>query len=476
MKEPILEMRGITKKFGSVTANKDVDLTLYPGEIHALLGENGAGKSTLMNILNGIYKPNHGKIYYKGKKVSIRSPRHAVDMGIGMVHQHFRLIPTLTAAENVFLYMPDCKLILNKKEMEEQIGKWSSEFHLNVDPSALIWQLSVGEQQRVEIVKLLCRGAEILILDEPSAVLTAQEAKEMFRVLRRMADSGKSVVVISHKMNEVMEFADRITVLKGGEVEDTMPASEATVERLTKAVKNDRDLMAIKNVSLDIHAGEILGIAGVAGNGQKELAEAVAGLRKVVGGTITIHGEDVTTQGAKARVKKRVGFIPEDRLSMGLVPGMNMEENRILKEFDLPKFSRHHILKKKVIHDTVQEEIKRYDIKTAGDKSPVSLMSGGNQQKLLVAREIGGDPVLLIAVYPSRGLDIGAAEAIHEILLEQCRKGVAVLLISEELDELFQMSDRIGVLCSGEMMAVIDRKEADYDTIGRLMSGEHYEK
>jgi len=500
MKEPILEMRGITKKFGSVTANKDVDLTLYPGEIHALLGENGAGKSTLMNILNGIYKPNHGKIYYKGKKVSIRSPRHAVDMGIGMVHQHFRLIPTLTAAENVFLYMPDCKLILNKKEMEEQIGKWSSEFHLNVDPSALIWQLSVGEQQRVEIVKLLCRGAEILILDEPSAVLTAQEAKEMFRVLRRMADSGKSVVVISHKMNEVMEFADRITVLKGGEVEDTMPASEATVERLTKAVvgerelkphkneggtcreevvlklenlsvKNDRDLMAIKNVSLDIHAGEILGIAGVAGNGQKELAEAVAGLRKVVGGTITINGEDVTTQGAKARVKKRVGFIPEDRLSMGLVPG-----NRILKEFDLPKFSRHHILKKKVIHDTVQEEIKRYDIKTAGDKSPVSLMSGGNQQKLLVAREIGGDPVLLIAVYPSRGLDIGAAEAIHEILLEQCRKGVAVLLISEELDELFQMSDRIGVLCSGEMMAVIDRKEADYDTIGRLMSGEHYEK
>ena len=486
MKEPILEMRGITKKFGSVTANKDVDLTLYPGEIHALLGENGAVKSTLMNILNGIYKPNHGKIYYKGKKVSIRSPRHAVDMGIGMVHQHFRLIPTLTAAENVFLYMPDCKLILNKKEMEEQIGKWSSEFHLNVDPSALIWQLSVGEQQRVEIVKLLCRGAEILILDEPSAVLTAQEAKEMFRVLRRMADSGKSVVVISHKMNEVMEFADRITVLKGGEVEDTMPASEATVERLTKAVVGERELKPHKNeggtcreevvLKLDIHAGEILGIAGVAGNGQKELAEAVAGLRKVVGGTITIHGEDVTTQGAKARVKKRVGFIPEDRLSMGLVPGMNMEENRILKEFDLPKFSRHHILKKKVIHDTVQEEIKRYDIKTAGDKSPVSLMSGGNQQKLLVAREIGGDPVLLIAVYPSRGLDIGAAEAIHEILLEQCRKGVAVLLISEELDELFQMSDRIGVLCSGEMMAVIDRKEADYDTIGRLMSGEHYEK
>ena len=505
MREPILEMKGITKTFGSVTANENVDLTLYPGEIHALLGENGAGKSTLMNVLNGIYRPNSGEILYKGKKVTIRSPKHAVDMGIGMVHQHFRLIPTLTAAENVFLYMPKCNLVLKKKEMEEQIRKWSEEFHLEVEPSALIWQLSVGEQQRVEIVKLLSRGAEILILDEPSAVLTAQEAKEMFRVLRSMADSGKSVVVISHKMNEVMEFADRITVLKGGKVEDTMVAADATVERLTRAVvgerelkphkneggsrqenvvldvkdlsvKNDRELMAVKNLSLQIHAGEIFGIAGVAGNGQKELAEAIAGLRKAETGAIVLNGEDVTGQNAKARIKKRIGFIPEDRLSMGLVPGMTMEENRILKEFDTDRFSKHHILKRKVIKETVQDEISRYEIKTAGEKSPVSLMSGGNQQKLLVAREIGGDPTLLIAVYPSRGLDIGAAEAIHEILLEQCKKGVAVLLVSEELDELFQMADRIGVLCSGELMATLEKKEADYDTIGRLMSGERYEK
>ena len=505
MREPILEMKGITKTFGSVTANENVDLTLYPGEIHALLGENGAGKSTLMNVLNGIYRPNSGEILHKGKKVTIRSPKHAVDMGIGMVHQHFRLIPTLTAAENVFLYMPKCNLVLKKKEMEEQIRKWSEEFHLEVEPSALIWQLSVGEQQRVEIVKLLSRGAEILILDEPSAVLTAQEAKEMFRVLRSMADSGKSVVVISHKMNEVMEFADRITVLKGGKVEDTMVAADATVERLTRAVvgereliphkneggsrqenvvldvkdlsvKNDRELMAVKNLSIQIHAGEIFGIAGVAGNGQKELAEAIAGLRKAETGAIVLNGEDVTGQNAKARIKKRIGFIPEDRLSMGLVPGMTMEENRILKEFDTDRFSKHHILKRKVIKETVQDEISRYEIKTAGEKSPVSLMSGGNQQKLLVAREIGGDPTLLIAVYPSRGLDIGAAEAIHEILLEQCKKGVAVLLVSEELDELFQMADRIGVLCSGELMATLEKKEADYDTIGRLMSGERYEK
>lgn len=505
MREPILEMKGITKTFGSVTANENVDLTLYPGEIHALLGENGAGKSTLMNVLNGIYRPNSGEILHKGKKVTIRSPKHAVDMGIGMVHQHFRLIPTLTAAENVFLYMPKCNLVLKKKEMEEQIRKWSEEFHLEVEPSALIWQLSVGEQQRVEIVKLLSRGAEILILDEPSAVLTAQEAKEMFRVLRSMADSGKSVVVISHKMNEVMEFADRITVLKGGKVEDTMVAADATVERLTRAVvgerelkphkneggsrqenvvldvkdlsvKNDRELMAVKNLSLQIHAGEIFGIAGVAGNGQKELAEAIAGLRKAETGAIVLNGEDVTGQNAKARIKKQIGFIPEDRLSMGLVPGMTMEENRILKEFDTDRFSKHHILKRKVIKETVQDEISRYEIKTAGEKSPVSLMSGGNQQKLLVAREIGGNPTLLIAVYPSRGLDIGAAEAIHEILLEQCKKGVAVLLVSEELEELFQMADRIGVLCSGELMATLEKKEADYDTIGRLMSGERYEK
>ncbi len=505
MTEPILEMRKITKTFGRVIANKDVDLALYPGEIHALLGENGAGKSTLMNILNGIYKPNGGEIYYKGKKVSIRSPKYAVDMGIGMVHQHFRLIPTLTAAENVFLYMPDCKLILDKKEMESQIAACSKEFHLDVDPSAYVWQLSVGEQQRVEIVKLLYRGAEILILDEPSAVLTAKEAREMFKVLRRMADSGKSVVFISHKMNEVMEFADRITVLKGGQVEDTMESKDATIERLTKAVvgerefrpqknegnsrtgkvilevsqlsaKSDRDLTAVKNVSFNIHAGEILGIAGVAGNGQKELAEVIAGLRRATKGTVVIDGRDFTKLGAKDRIKLGVGFIPEDRLSMGLVPGMTMEENRILKEYDTPKFSIHHILKKNVIKKTVQDEIARYEIKTAGDKSPVSLMSGGNQQKLLVAREIGGDPVLIIAVYPSRGLDMGATEAIHEILLEQCKKGAAVLLISEELDELFQMSDRIGVLCTGELMAVLERTEADYDTVGRLMAGERYEK
>ena len=501
MKEPVIEMRNITKRFGDVIANENVNLSLYPGEIHALLGENGAGKSTLMNVLTGIYRPNSGEIYYHGKKVSIKSPKQAVDMGIGMVHQHFRLIPPLSVAENVFLYMPDCKKILRQKEMEEAIDACSREFHLEVDPSAKVWQLSVGEQQRVEIIKLLYRGADILILDEPSAVLTAQEAVEMFKVLRKMADSGKSVIIISHKMNEVMQNADRITVLKGGRVEDTMEAADATIDRLTKAVvgerefvpqvrqrhtlsddvvlkaeglsvKNDKGLEAVKNVSFTIRAGEIFGIAGVAGNGQKELTEAVAGLRKIQKGKVTVKGEDLTSLSIRKHIDKGISFIPEDRLSMGLVPSLDMTDNIILKHFGSEKFSRRGILKKKSMDETAVSYIERYDIKTAGIHSPVGLMSGGNQQKLLIAREVNSNPSLLVASYPVRGLDIGATEAIHKILLEESARGTAILLVSEELDEIFQMADRIGVMCDGNMMAVLDRENADYETIGRLMSGE----
>lgn len=501
MKEPVIEMRNITKRFGDVVANENVNLTLYPGEIHALLGENGAGKSTLMNILTGIYKPNSGEIYFRGKKVSIKSPKQAVEMGIGMVHQHFRLIPPLSVAENVFLYMPNCKNILRQKEMEDAITACSKEFHLDVDASAKVWQLSVGEQQRVEIIKLLYRGADILILDEPSAVLTAQEAVEMFKVLRTMADSGKSVIIISHKMHEVMQNADRITVLKGGVVEDTMEAKDATVERLTKAVvgerelknqtrttqklsssvvlqtenitvKNDKGLIAVNNVSFAVHKGEIFGIAGVAGNGQKELTEAISGLRKAVNGSVIVNGENITHLTVRKHIDKGVAFIPEDRLSMGLVPKLDLSENIILKHFASDKFSSRGILKKKKIEETTNDYIQKYDIKTAGIHSSVGLMSGGNQQKLLIAREVNGDPSLLVASYPVRGLDIGATEAIHQILLDESKKGTAILLISEELDELFQLADRIGVMCDGNMMAILDRDSADYETIGRLMSGE----
>ena len=517
MKQPILEMKHITKRFGNVTANEDVSLALYPGEIHALLGENGAGKSTLMNILTGIYKPNAGDIYYKGEKVTIKSPKHAVDLGIGMVHQHFRLIPTLTVAENVYLYMPDCKFVLNEKEMEASIDRCSREFNLAVDPRAKVWQLSVGEQQRVEIVKLLYRGAEILVLDEPSAVLTPQEAEEMFKTLRKMAESGKSVILISHKMNEVMQHTDRITVLKGGVVEDTMLSSEATVDRLTKAVigqriktvagnqsqtitddrsmasqsrssvtedspfvlelsdfcvNNDKNLPAVKNVSMNIRSGEIFGIAGVAGNGQRELTEAIAGLRKVTGGRILFHGTDITRASIRQRIKNGISFVPEDRLHMGLVPSMDLTENAVLKDYDTPRYSRHGLLNHKAMEQSADRFVKLHDIKNAGIHSSVSLMSGGNQQKLLIAREIDGEPALIVAAYPVRGLDIGAAEAIHRILLEQKKRGAAILLVSEELDELFTMADRVGVLCEGEMMAIKSIEDTTYEEIGKLMAGE----
>ncbi|MEI3339115.1 MAG: ABC transporter ATP-binding protein [Eubacterium sp.] len=457
-----------------------------------------------MNVLTGIYKPDGGEIYYKGKKVTIRSPKQAVNMGIGMVHQHFRLIPTLTVAENVSLYSEKRSFFLKEKEMEKEINECSRKFNLEVDASAKVWQLSVGEQQRVEIVKLLYRGAEILILDEPSAVLTPQEAEEMFKTLRKMADQGKAVIVISHKMNEVMQNANRITVLKGGMVEDTMEAKDATIERLTRAVvgdrtykeqvheerelsdtvvlrldhvsaENDKGLPAIKEVSFDIREGEIFGIAGVAGNGQRELAEMIAGLRPAKSGKLLLKEKDVTGTSVKQRIRDGISFIPEDRLHMGLVPGMNLKENVILKEFDTEKYSSHGMIRKKAMEESAAHFVEQHDIKHGGMELPVSLMSGGNQQKLLIAREVDGKPALIVAAYPVRGLDIGAAEAIREILLKESRQGTAVLLISEELEEIFRMCDRVGVLCDGELMGIRKIGETDFNEIGLMMSGERVE-
>ena len=501
-KPALLEMKGITKRFGKTPANDHVDLRLYRGEIHALLGENGAGKSTLMNILLGLYKPSSGEMIYKGEKVTIKSPKHAAGLGIGMVHQHFELIDTLSVAENIYMGIGHSGFLLDKTKMEKTVGSLSEKFGLAVDPGAKIWQLSVGEQQRVEILKLLCRDCEILVLDEPTAVLTPQESNEMFKTLRKMAEAGKTVVFISHKMNEVMENADRITVLKGGKVEDEMLAADATIARLTKAVigirtqklttarrtgkertkpileieglnvHNDKGLVALDEVSFHLYPGEIFAIAGVAGSGQRELAETLAGLRKPVSGTITMDRGDITNSGVKKRIAKGVSFIPEDRLKMGLIPGMNMKQNAILKRFRKPEFSKAGLLLSKSIHAVTQQAIETHKIKHGGMDLPISMMSGGNQQKLLVAREISCDPVILIAAYPIRGLDIGAAEAIHNILLEQCSKGVSVLLISEELDEIFEMSDRIAVLCDGKLMGIRNTSETSYEEIGRMMSGE----
>lgn len=501
METALLEMKGITKRFGKTIANDHINLRLYKGEIHALLGENGSGKSTLMNILLGVYKPNSGDIFYKGEKVSIKTPKHAAEMGFGMVHQHFELIPTLSVAENIYLSLGNCKFVLNKVKMEETIKDYSNKFGLPVDPAAKIWQLSVGEQQRVEIIKLLCRDCEILILDEPSAVLTPKEAKEMFKTLRIMASAGKAVIFISHKMNEVMENADRITVLKSGRIEDEMLAKEASVERLTKAVvgartldkvtkkavrnkgkvlievenihvNNDKGLKAIDDISFHLLAGEIFAIAGVAGSGQRELAETLAGLRKTTSGKIKLNGLDITKTNAKKRIESGISFIPEDRFKMGLIPGMNMEQNAILKEYGSKKYSMVGILKKKSIKSVTKKYVDTYDIKNGGLDLPVSMMSGGNQQKLLIAREIAGDPELIIAAYPVRGLDIGAAEAINKILMEQSEKGACVLFISEELDEIFEMSDRVAVLCDGKLMGIRETGKTNYDEIGRMISGE----
>jgi simple sugar transport system ATP-binding protein len=494
-------MRGICKTFGTVVANQNINLKLFSGEIHALLGENGAGKSTLMNILTGIYKPDYGQIFYEGKEVVLKSSKTAVELGVGMVHQHFALVQTLTVAENIYLHCEKCKTILNTREMEADIARSSKEFNLEVDARAKIWQLSVGEQQRVEIVKLLYRGAEILILDEPSAVLTPQESVEMFRTLRKMADSGKVVVFISHKMGEVIHNADRITVLRGGSVVDTMPAADATEERLTRGVigsdsklvkqsqenrevhgdavlqlrelcvSNDKGIPAVNKVNMELFAGEIFGIAGVAGNGQRELSEAIAGLRKAESGGVVYRGEDVSGMSVKARIKRGFAFIPEDRLGMGLVPGMNIMENVILKAFDTETYSKKGILNRKSIRKSTEGFISSYDIRNGGTELPINLMSGGNQQKLLLAREISGAPKLIIAAYPVRGLDIGATEAIHKILMEQRNKGACILLISEELEEIFEMADRVAVLNCGFMSEVFRVRDTTYDEIGSLMIG-----
>ena len=507
--DPILQMKHITKTFGSVTANRDVDLSVYPGEIHALLGENGAGKSTLMNILTGIYRPDGGEIWYKGERRDIHSPKDAVALGIGMVHQHFRLIPTLTVAENVYLYSGRKSFFLHRDEMEKEIGECSAQYNLQVPPEAYVWQLSVGEQQRVEIIKLLHQGAEVLILDEPSAVLTPQESQSMFDTLRKMADSGKSVIVISHKMNEVMKNADRITVLKPGSVEDTLPAAEATVERLTRAIvgertlpqqdaahkdddqdriskepvfimegvsaKNDRGLPALKKISLSIRAGEIFGIAGVAGNGQRELSEVIAGLRPVTEGSILLAGTELSGASMKKHIQEGIAFIPEDRLQTGLVPGLSFTENVILKDYQSDRYSRHGILQKQKMREEAGTYADKFGIRHGGLDLAVGLMSGGNQQKLLFAREVSGSPRLIVAAYPVRGLDIGAAESIRQILREQSRKGVAIVFISEELEEIFAMCDRVGVLCDGELMGIRSIGQTDFQEIGRMMSGEREE-
>lgn len=492
----MVEMKGITKRFPGVIANENVNLEIKAGEIHALLGENGAGKSTLMSILTGLYKADDGDIFIKGKISNFKSPKDAIDQGIGMVHQHFRLVGPLTVADNVILGSKKIPFWLNKKKIKTEILELSQKYGLAIDPDAKVWQLSVGEQQRVEIVKMLFRGSDILILDEPTAVLTPQESRDLFTTLRRMADNGKAVIVITHKMQEVMEMSDRVTVLRGGKSVATMATSETSKEDLTKLMVgrdvlvesarkssqpgdtiislenvralNDKGLPGLRDINLEIRSGEIVGVAGVAGNGQRELAEVISGLRDATGGQILVGNKDFTHMSPRKFIEAGVSLIPEDRLGTGLIPNLGIMENVLLKKYrQMDSF----FINYSPVKAESAQMVKDFEVKVGDFNAPVKLMSGGNLQKLLLAREVSTNPHLIVAVYPVRGLDIGATEAVRSLLLSQKAQGKGVLLISEDLDEIMRLSDRIVVLFEGEIMGEVSSVQATREEIGSMMTG-----
>lgn len=539
--EPVVRMVGITKRFPGVLANDHIDLELYDGEVLALLGENGAGKSTLMNILCGLYRPDEGAIYLNGELANIQSPREAYDRGVGMVHQEFKLVETMTVAENVVLGLEELQLQPNLEQVSRRIREIGKRYGLEVDPEAYIWQLSVGEQQRVEILKLLYRDADVLILDEPTAVLTPQEVDDLVYVLRRVvkgtaesygsdrdaevsvsarsarspdpvqgaespaaaqsADSqSKAAIFITHKLKEVMMFSDRVTVLRDGEVVATLPTSETNPDELARLMvgrevlfrlekkvcqpgepvlevedlraRDDKGLPALQGVSLAVRAGEILGIAGVAGNGQRELAEVITGLRPATSGEVRINDNCLTNCSPLKVIRAGVSHIPEDRAEMGLVGDMSVAENLALKGYRTSRLSRGPILFPQAMQGFAHELIGKFAIDTPNPETQVKFLSGGNLQRTILARELTACEGLLVAVHPTRGLDVGATEAVRNLLLEERDKGTAILLISGDLDELLAVSDRIAVIFEGEIMGTVPADDADVETIGLMMAGE----
>lgn len=501
----LLEMRHVSKSFGCVVANENVSLTVNAGEVHALLGENGAGKSTLMNILYGMYAQSAGEIYYKGKLVRIRDPKQAIELGIGMVHQHFMLIPALTVIENVVLGYQENHAVLDLKAAAERFSEMARRYHMEIDPFTKVEQLSVGQQQRLEILKALYRNVELLILDEPTAVLTPQEVETLFTMIRQLTAEQKTVIFISHKLPEIMTICDRCTVLRLGRVAaaglpiDQIADKEQlaslmvgqSVELVTQKTQaqpgevvleveglsclNERRSQALKNVSFYLRAGEILGVAGVDGNGQSELVRAITGLLKPESGTILIQGEDCTGKNPKEVLKKGVAHIPEDRHKMGMVAKMNLRENISLMSYEEEPFSTHGYLHWRKIERHCSELCQRYHVKTPNTGEFAGNLSGGNQQKLVVGRELDRKPRLLIAVHPSRGLDIGATKYIQSRIVEERDRGAAVLLVSTELDEILEISDRILVLYGGEVMGIIEQKDATRNELGLMMAGERKE-
>lgn len=496
--EIALRMVRMTKQFPGVLANDNITLELRAGEVLGLLGENGAGKTTLMNILYGLHQPDAGEIYVNGKKAEITSPRVALDLGIGMVHQQFMLVDNLTALENVILGIPPRHPpLLELDSNRARFKKLAKEYQILIDPSTPVWQLPVGDKQWLEILKQIFRDVNILVLDEPTAVLAPSQVQQLFKKIRQLTEEGGAVIFISHKLDEVLEVTDRITVLRDGHVIGTISTHEATPPKLaqmmvgrpvsskrkprpasetTKEVlvveglccDDDRGIPALKNLSLTVHTGEIVGVAGVGGNGQKELAESIAGLRQTTKGTIRINGELLT---GVIRDPSLLGYIPEERNRTGLVDSFGVEENLILKTFDTPSFTHRGILKWGAIRQAADNLIEAYDIKTPHSTIPVRHLSGGNQQRVVIARELNAGPALLVSSQPTRGLDLGAVEAVHNMLLQERSRGAAVLFISAELAEVMALSDRIVVMFKGEIMGELDAETADVSLIGELMLG-----
>jgi len=501
---PAVRMHGITKRFPGVLANDDVRFEASVGEVHALLGENGAGKTTLSNILTGLYRQDAGEIELYGEPVRFHSPRDALDAGVCMVHQHFRLVAPFTVAENVVLgdhRAHGRSFFVRERAIERRVAELSKQYGLAVDPKARIWQLSVGEQQRVEILKALYREARILIMDEPTAVLTPQEAVALFSTLRAMAEEGKTVIFISHKLHEVKAVADRVTVLRAGRTIETVDAGGATLRSLAAlmvgreveaarpleearqlpdvyplevhglTVVGDRGEIAVHDVSLAVREGEIVGVAGVAGNGQRELAEAISGMREIGSGSIRVGGRVIGGGDPREAILAGVAHVPEDRLGTGLAPSLSVTSNVVIKTYRRRSLSHGPLLALRRMRDTALRIISRYDVKTPGPETPARNLSGGNLQKLLLGREFEDEPLVLVVAQPTRGLDVGAIETVHEFLRGEAAKGVAVLLLSEDLDEIRALADRILVMYEGAIAGELRAGAASIEEIGLLMAG-----
>ncbi len=498
-----VEARGISKYFGGVAALDGVDFKVHWGEVHALLGENGAGKTTLSNILAGIYRADSGAIAVDGLTHEVRTPAQAIEAGIGMVHQHFKLVETMTVAENVHLGWPETPTVVSQRVLVDRTNRLMGEIGLHVDPTAKVWQLSVGEQQRVEILRVLARGAQILILDEPTAVLTSHEARDLFKVMRDLVLGGRTVIFISHKLNEVLEVSDQITVLRNGIHEITRSAEGATPRELARLMtgeertlevehreitgetvlqlegvtaSNDRGVVALSSVDLVARSGEILGIAGVSGNGQTELAEVISAMRRVDGGTITVDGEDVANGLVRKVTDLGVGHIPEDRIGVGIVASASVKDNAVLRHYWTEGLSSGFTLFRQAVIDFATRLVEVARVQTRSISAPAGQMSGGNQQRLVARREALLADRVLIAVHPTRGLDVLAAQEVQTAVIGQRDIGAAVLFISDDLDEVLLMSDRIAVMYEGRIMGSFDRADADREAIGLMMGGHTLEE